>query len=345
METGIGQSVEIDGFTYSGYIISSEDYPMYGILNNTENKEYPDFLFIKEIYSEKMVKNDKLISTITSFEDATIAKTYGMKIAKIEGIEKNVFLMDYIPGMSLGEILDYMYENGKRFKNTDKLKIVYRIAYSISTIHKKCITHRDIKPDNIFIDHAMNPHLGDFGDASNKSMTSCFHGTIGYISPDALNPSRSTDLYSFGATLYHIVTLKMPGDEILSEDNSFSSGTEKMINDVSQSFLKTLEKEIKDREKYNNVDRQLLKTAYNCIKGEYSTNDLMNCITTLCKYYKVDVSIPKFEPMGTEENIKQTYEKGFDSCLLNQAYLMLQTSFFGSSNNSYRSANFDQFFE
>jgi serine/threonine protein kinase len=78
------------------------------------------------------------------------------------------------------------------------------------------IIHRDLKPSNILIDSRGRAHVADFGLASSTAAPDDLTGTGGmlgtpfYMAPEqAEDPRRidtRADIYSFGATFYHVLT-------------------------------------------------------------------------------------------------------------------------------------------
>lgn len=83
-------------------------------------------------------------------------------------------------------------------------------------MHKKNILHRDIKPNNILVvsDESLHVCITDLGmacraDDEDQICLSC--GTPGYIGPEILRRKKFTqkaDIFSIGAIMYNLVTLR-----------------------------------------------------------------------------------------------------------------------------------------
>ncbi len=91
-------------------------------------------------------------------------------------------------------------------------------AVALDHAHKFGIVHRDVKPANLLVDVQGNLWVTDFGlarlqDDTGLTMTGDLLGTLRYMSPEQALGKRMvidhrTDIYSLGATLYELVTLR-----------------------------------------------------------------------------------------------------------------------------------------
>lgn len=122
---------------------------------------------------------------------------------------------EFIPGRTLRE---YCATGGMDIR--EAVRIVADIAAAVFYAHRSNIVHRDIKPGNILMDAANQPHLTDFGlasqlDASALTANGTVLGTPIYMAPEqaagrfgAALPA--CDQYSLGTVLYELLTGRPP---------------------------------------------------------------------------------------------------------------------------------------
>ena len=91
------------------------------------------------------------------------------------------------------------------------LKLGMDISQGLSDCHREGIIHRDIKPQNIFINKSGNFKIGDFGvsrlSPTNMEMMS-FKGTVTYMAPEVFyrqGTDARSEIYSLGMVMYQLM--------------------------------------------------------------------------------------------------------------------------------------------
>ncbi len=136
---------------------------------------------------------------------------------------KDYLVMDYIPGKDLRSIMLEARQKNQIIPESTILKWAYQIADALAYLHSQQppILHRDIKPSNIKLMPSGLIKLVDFGLVKFLSSTEVTvtiiqgRGTATYIpleqyGGDTGHTDVRSDIYAFGATLYHLLTGKPP---------------------------------------------------------------------------------------------------------------------------------------
>ncbi len=177
------------------------------------------------------------------------------------------FAMEFVDGPTLNEVL----KKELKLPQDRVLKIGRDMALALVCAEKKNIVHRDIKPDNILITSRGETKLADLGlakktsaDEDDASLTQSGKaiGTPHYMPPEQIRGELDkldirSDIYSLGATLFHLLTGQTPfmgktGAEImakhLTEKPPFAHRVSKGVSEpLSRLVARMMEKEKENR--------------------------------------------------------------------------------------------------
>lgn len=131
-------------------------------------------------------------------------------------------VLEHCSGGSLGDLIRNHRKRGCAISGPAVLRVAEQMARALCVVHEggegeTPIVHRDVKPENIFLDGDGNAKLGDFGLARElpEGDTRGATGTPRYMSPEAIGEyayGTKTDIWALGCTLYKMVTLRYPFD-------------------------------------------------------------------------------------------------------------------------------------
>lgn len=123
-------------------------------------------------------------------------------------------VMELVEGVTLKKYI----EKRERIPYKEAVSIAIQIAKGMEAAHENHIVHRDIKPQNIIISKEGKVKVTDFGiakAASSSTINTSAMGSVHYISPEQARggyADERSDIYSFGVTLYEMLTGKVPFD-------------------------------------------------------------------------------------------------------------------------------------
>lgn len=137
-----------------------------------------------------------------------------------ETAELQIVVMEYLQGGSI----EHRLKSGP-LPIAAAVEVACRAAAALAFAHRRGIIHRDIKPGNLLMARPGAPEsvrVTDFGVAKDVghneelTMAGANVGTLWYMPPEQFNaedPTPSVDVYSLGATLYEMLTAKVPLSE------------------------------------------------------------------------------------------------------------------------------------
>ena len=220
-------------------------------------------------FIESFRKESQLAASIV---DPNIVNVYDV------GREGNIYyiVMELVEGFPLSDTI-------KREAPLDPRRAVFiarQIAMALSTAHKHCLIHRDVKPHNVLLGRDDIAKIADFGIAKvvdNDTLVGdqkeAVMGSIHYFSPEQAKGSgvdERSDIYSLGIVLYEMVTGKVPFDGATAVEVAVKHMNEAMVppshlnpaipQDVEDIILKATQKNPNLR--YNNADEMITDLSF-----------------------------------------------------------------------------------
>jgi len=148
-----------------------------------------------------------------------------LEIATDDASGLSYMVMELIEGRTAADLLDQALGERQAYSERTSLSIVQQAARALAQAHRQGIVHRDVKPGNLLIRDADGVvKIADLGlaksilgdDSQGLTRSDAAVGSPAYMAPeqalDAKSVGTSADIYSLGATLYHLVTGRRPFD-------------------------------------------------------------------------------------------------------------------------------------
>lgn len=149
--------------------------------------------------------------TVAQLDHPRIVRVYAVK-ALVDGL---ALIMQWIPGRTLKQ---RVLEEGP-LAVADAAAVLRDVAAALAYAHERGVVHRDVKPENIFLDaHSGHAMLSDFGIAltgndTRLTMTGTAIGTPTYMAPELIDGGHAdarADVYSLGLVAWEILTGQQP---------------------------------------------------------------------------------------------------------------------------------------
>jgi serine/threonine protein kinase/formylglycine-generating enzyme required for sulfatase activity len=147
--------------------------------------------------------------TVGRFNTTYVVQVYDVGFA--EG--QHYIVMEFVSG---GNLKSYTQAKpNKRLTVGEAVRFLQHAAEGLLEAEKLNIVHRDIKPENLLLDQQLRVKITDFGIAKMLGATIELTGSMGlvgtplYMSPEQCRGeelSPKSDMYSLGATFYHMLT-------------------------------------------------------------------------------------------------------------------------------------------
>ncbi|ORZ38318.1 kinase-like domain-containing protein [Catenaria anguillulae PL171] len=184
------------------------------------------------------------------YDDAGPGSGYPGAIVKMVGFwegprEFGLEMQVHGEGVDLFEYIERM----KGMSEEVARRIFFQVCTAVAYLHERKICHRDIKDENVILDHELNAQLIDFGSAayvrSEKATFDTFAGTLEYCSPEVILGKRyqgkPQDIWALGILMYVMLFRECPfftDDEVLLRSVQVPKGV--VVSAEAVSLLKAL---------------------------------------------------------------------------------------------------------
>jgi serine/threonine protein kinase len=185
---------------------------------------------LKETISEPNAPRERLEQTQAQFhrEASVLARLDHPNLPKVSDYflydGRDYLVMDFVSGRDLRDLLEEARGQGKFLPEEDVLAWAEQLCDALEYLHSQDppVLHRDIKPANIKLTPTGTIKLVDFGlvkllaPDDNQTITVLQgRGTVQYTpleqyGGDTGHTDARSDIYSLGATLYHLLTAQPP---------------------------------------------------------------------------------------------------------------------------------------
>ncbi|HLW89021.1 MAG TPA: tetratricopeptide repeat protein [Terriglobales bacterium] len=124
--------------------------------------------------------------------------------------------MDYVEGQDLKAVV----KTRGKLPVEEIVHIIKQVCLALEAAHAEGVVHRDLKPQNIMVDHQGRAYVMDFGIARSvepggMTQTGMLVGTPEYMSPEQVRGEHvgpRSDIFALGLILYELLTGAMPFD-------------------------------------------------------------------------------------------------------------------------------------
>ena len=196
--------------------------------------------FIKEARTLSQLDHPKISRVLDIFKENTTA----------------YYVMDYIEGSSLESIIN------SKGALTESVASDYirQVANALDYIHQRSINHLDVKPANIMLRRSDNKAiLIDFGvskqydSAGEQTSTTPVGISYGYAPIEQYRPggvtsfSPQADIYALGATLFRLVTGKIPPQAVEIFSDGLTGLPQSLSSNIADAIRKAMQLKRDDR--------------------------------------------------------------------------------------------------
>jgi serine/threonine-protein kinase len=272
------QIKEIIGQGGMGFVYLAEDLRLDGRLTA-----------LKSVIYDSSLPDEVIDQTRDQFkrEATVLARLDHPNLPKVSDFfsegNQDYLVMDFVPGDDLRKLMLEAKRNAKFLTERDVLGWANQISDALIYLHnqKPVILHRDIKPSNIKLTPNGVIKLVDFGlvkilVSGEKTITVVHGHGSAYYTPleqyggDTGHTDPRSDVYSMGATLYHLLTNQAPKE---ARERFLQTGEELPLREYNNNISPRTEKAIQMAMQVHPDDRiQSVREFKEALLGNWNPN-------------------------------------------------------------------------
>ena len=205
----------------------------FGAAYKVFNEEDNNYYVIKKILLKSAKENEineikKEAKILSELKSENIVKYYD----SFSDNDSFNIIMEYCDGLDLRKFINEHRSANDLIKKNIIMHIIFGICLGLKEIHQHNLIHRDLKPDNIFLNADLTVKIGDFGiskklqNANDYAKTQT--GTMLYMAPEIINGEKynnKVDMWALGCIIHELCTLNF-----CFQSKSIHGLIEKIIN-------------------------------------------------------------------------------------------------------------------
>ncbi len=164
-------------------------------ISGSEDRKFMDQA-AHEFRVAQMMRHPNLIK-VYAFEQT---RDWFFRVRKVQ------LLIEYVDGQTLDKV--------GVLPMPKLLPVLQQVAAGLTHMHRRGVYHADLKPNNVLLSKRREAKIIDYGLAWIKGEEKGrIQGTPEYIAPETASKrviNTQTDIFNFGATMYRLVTWKIP---------------------------------------------------------------------------------------------------------------------------------------
>ena len=224
----------------------------YAVVKSAQSRQHKRKVAIK-IISKKKAPEDYLTKFLPREIQVLKRLRHPHCITLLEAIETNTRIYMIMNLAENGDLLEYIRTNGA-LSDDGARSFFTQLISATEYFHSLGIVHRDLKCENLLLDHNYNIVVSDFGfarasminqETKKRILSQTFCGSYAYAPPEILRgiayDGMLADVWSLGVVLFTMVSASLPFD-----DSHLKTLLEQVMRPVHFSRRKNISSEVKD---------------------------------------------------------------------------------------------------